>query len=75
MKTPSDPPQSTQPRNRDVMELKPAENDHQSVYLPSAEQIAEECRRIREEWSPNDQFRRRAGITEGDYQEQSVKST
>ncbi len=43
--------------------------DQPHVYLPTCEQIAAECQRIRNEWSRNEQHRRRAGATKSDYSE------
>ena len=46
------------------------EPDHErAIYLPTADEIADECRRIRHEWTRTEQHRRRAGATAADYQE------
>ena len=38
-------------------------------YLPTPEEIAAECKRIREGWSRTEQHRRRAGATPEGYTE------
>jgi hypothetical protein len=38
-------------------------------YLPTPEEIAAECKRIRESWTRTEQHRRRAGATTDDYSE------
>ena len=48
--------------------------DHPCVFLPTVEQILDECKRIREGWSKAEQHRRRAGVTESDYIEHEVKA-
>lgn len=52
--------------NKQMPEDKDREHIH---YLPTPEEIAAECKRIREGWTRSEQHRRRAGATQDDYSE------